>query len=107
MLTALRATGGVITSAGILLAAVFAVLGVLPLIALAQVGIIVCVGVLLDTLLVRTVLVPSLAFMLGERFWWPSRVDGIGHADADGRVAPDDDESHRSSGGFHASEATG
>jgi len=76
MLTALRATGGVITSAGILLAAVFAVLGVLPLIALAQVGIIVCVGVLLDTLLVRTVLVPSLAFMLGERFWWPSRVDG-------------------------------
>ncbi|MBI1378371.1 MAG: MMPL family transporter [Frankiales bacterium] len=76
MLTALRATGGVITSAGILLAAVFAVLGVLPLIALAQIGTIVCVGVLLDTLLVRTVLVPALAFLLGERFWWPSRVDG-------------------------------
>ena len=76
MLTALRATGGVITSAGILLAAVFAVLGVLPLIALAQIGIIVCIGVLLDTLLVRTVLVPALAFILGERFWWPSKVDG-------------------------------
>ena len=76
MLTALRATGGVITSAGILLAAVFAVLGVLPLIALAQIGLIVCVGVLLDTLLVRTVLVPALAFILGERFWWPSQVDG-------------------------------
>jgi RND superfamily putative drug exporter len=76
MLTALRATGGVITSAGILLAAVFAVLGVLPLIALAQIGLIVCVGVLLDTLLVRTVLVPALAFILGERFWWPSKVDG-------------------------------
>lgn len=76
MLTALRATGGVITSAGILLAAVFAVLGVLPLIALAQIGLIVCVGVLLDTLLVRTVLVPALVFILGERFWWPSKVDG-------------------------------
>jgi RND superfamily putative drug exporter len=76
MLTALKATGGVITSAGILLAAVFAVLGVLPLIALAQIGIIVCIGVLLDTLLVRTVLVPALAFVFGERFWWPSKVDG-------------------------------
>jgi len=89
MLTALRATGGVITSAGILLAAVFAVLGVLPLIALAQVGLIVCVGVLLDTLLVRTVLVPALAFILGERFWWPSSVDGIAHHDADGAVVLD------------------
>jgi RND superfamily putative drug exporter len=89
MLTALRATGGVITSAGILLAAVFAVLGVLPLIALAQIGIIVCIGVLLDTLLVRTVLVPALAFILGERFWWPSRVDGHGHREADGHVVVD------------------
>jgi len=74
MLTALRATGGVITSAGILLAAVFAVLGVLPLIALAQVGLIVCIGVLLDTLIVRTVLVPALAFILGEKFWWPAAI---------------------------------
>ena len=76
MLTALRATGGVITSAGVLLAAVFAVLGVLPLIALAQVGLIVCIGVLLDTLIVRTVLVPALAFILGEKFWWPAKIDG-------------------------------
>ncbi|WP_433343367.1 MMPL family transporter [Micromonospora sp. CA-111912] len=75
MLSALRVTGGVITSAGILLAAVFAVLGVLPLITLTQIGIIVCIGVLLDTLLVRTVLVPALAFVLGERFWWPGRID--------------------------------
>ncbi|WBB54109.1 MMPL family transporter [Verrucosispora sp. WMMD573] len=75
MLSALRVTGGVITSAGILLAAVFAVLGVLPLITLTQIGIIVCLGVLLDTLLVRTVVVPALAFLLGERFWWPGRVD--------------------------------
>jgi RND superfamily putative drug exporter len=73
MLTALRATGGVITSAGILLAAVFAVLGVLPLVTLTQIGVIVCVGVLLDALLVRTVIVPALAFTLGERFWWPAR----------------------------------
>jgi len=76
MLTALRATGGVITSAGILLAAVFAVLGVLPLIALAQIGIIVGIGVLLDTLIVRTVLVPALAFILGEKFWWPAHPRG-------------------------------
>ncbi|MEV4387779.1 efflux RND transporter permease subunit, partial [Micromonospora sp. NPDC049580] len=75
MLSALRVTGGVITSAGVLLAAVFAVLGVLPLITLTQIGIIVCIGVLLDTLLVRTVLVPALAFLLGDRFWWPGRVD--------------------------------
>jgi RND superfamily putative drug exporter len=74
MLIALRVTGGVITSAGILLAAVFAVLGVLPLLVLTQIGIIVCVGVLLDTLLVRTVIVPALAFTLGERFWWPNRI---------------------------------
>ena len=74
MIRALASTGGVITSAGILLAAVFAVLGVLPLITLTQIGIIVCIGVLLDTLLVRTVIVPALAFIAGEKFWWPSKV---------------------------------
>jgi RND superfamily putative drug exporter len=73
MLKALSSTGGVITSAGVLLAAVFLVLGVLPLLALAQIGAIVCIGVLLDTLLVRTVIVPALAFIAGERFWWPSK----------------------------------
>jgi RND superfamily putative drug exporter len=80
MIRALSATGGVITSAGILLAAVFAVLGVLPLITLTQIGIIVCIGVLLDTLLVRTVLVPALAFMTREGFWWPRRVHVPAHA---------------------------
>lgn len=74
MLRALNATGGVITSAGVLLAAVFAVLGVLPLVVLAQIGTIIGIGVLLDTLLVRTVLVPALAVWLGDRFWWPGRV---------------------------------
>jgi RND superfamily putative drug exporter len=76
MLRALTATGGVITSAGILLAAVFAVLGVLPLVVLAQLGLVICIGVLLDTLLVRTVVVPALGVALGERFWWPRRVSG-------------------------------
>ncbi|WP_250003501.1 MMPL family transporter [Actinoplanes sp. M2I2] len=73
MVHALAVTGGVITSAGILLAAVFAVLGVLPVITLTQIGVIVGIGVLLDTLLVRTVLVPALATMCGDRFWWPGR----------------------------------
>ncbi|GLY99256.1 MMPL family transporter [Actinoplanes sp. NBRC 103695] len=72
-LRALAATGGVITSAGILLAAVFAVLGVLPVIVLTQIGVIVGLGVLLDTLLVRTIVVPALALLLGDRFWWPAR----------------------------------
>jgi RND superfamily putative drug exporter len=73
---ALAVTGGVITSAGVLLAAVFAVLGVLPLIQLAQIGVIVGFGVLLDTLLVRSVVVPALVSLLGERFWWPSHPAG-------------------------------
>jgi RND superfamily putative drug exporter len=71
IIAALAVTGGVITSAGILLAAVFAVLGVLPLITLTELGIIVGFGVLLDTLLVRTVLVPALVVVLDRRFWWP------------------------------------
>jgi len=78
MLRALGATGGVITSAGILLAAVFAVLGVLPLVVLAQIGVIICIGVLLDTLVVRTVLVPAIALILGDHFWWPRKVAASG-----------------------------
>ncbi|WP_432491515.1 MMPL family transporter [Kineococcus auxinigenes] len=73
--TAVAVTGGVITSAGVLLAAVFTVLGVLPLITLTQIGVVVCIGVLLDTLLVRTLLVPAIVALLGERFWWPGRVE--------------------------------
>jgi RND superfamily putative drug exporter len=69
---ALAATGGVITSAGILLAAVFTVLGVLPVIVLTQIGVVVGIGVLLDTLVVRTLVVPAIALLLGERFWWPA-----------------------------------
>ncbi|MGB0120285.1 MAG: MMPL family transporter [Solirubrobacterales bacterium] len=72
IVTALATTGGVITSAGILLAAVFTVLGVLPIITLTQLGIIVGFGILLDTLLVRTVLVPAMVTLVGDRFWWPA-----------------------------------
>lgn len=80
MIKALGTTGGVITSAGILLAAVFAVLGVLPLIALFQVGVIVGIGVLIDTLLVRTVVVPAFAFLTGDKFWWPRKKMTAGFA---------------------------
>ena len=64
-------TGGVITSAGIVLAAVFAALGVLPLVTLGQLGLIVGVGVIVDTLVVRTVIVPAIFALVGDRIWWP------------------------------------
>ena len=69
---AVALTGGVITSAGIVLAAVFAVLGVLPLITLAQLGIIVGLGILLDTFVVRTLVIPAVFTLVGRRVWWPS-----------------------------------
>ena len=47
----------------------------LPLVVLAQVGVIICIGVLLDTLLVRTVVVPAITLVLGDRFWWPRRLE--------------------------------
>jgi RND superfamily putative drug exporter len=72
MLRALAVTGGVITSAGIVLAGTFSVLAVLPLTFLTELGFVVAFGVLLDTFLVRCLLVPSIALSLGDRFWWPS-----------------------------------
>jgi RND superfamily putative drug exporter len=81
MLRALAATGGVITSAGLVLAGTFTVLGVLPLVALTELGFLVAFGVLLDTFLVRSLMVPALVVQLGKRFWWPSRPDpGDAHA---------------------------
>jgi RND superfamily putative drug exporter len=71
MVRAVSATGGVITSAGIVLAAVFCVLGVLPLIVLTQLGIIVGLGILLDTFVVRTLVIPALFALIGDRIWWP------------------------------------
>ncbi|MGY3677149.1 MMPL family transporter [Streptomyces sp. TE33382] len=74
VIAGLRSTGGVITSAGLVLAATFAVFAVLPLVAMAQMGTIVGIGVLIDTFLVRTILVPALALDLGaRRFWWPAK----------------------------------
>lgn len=73
MVRAVAHTGGVITSAGIVLAGVFAALGVLPLVTLGQLGLIVGVGVIVDTLVVRTVIVPAVFGLLGDRIWWPSR----------------------------------
>jgi RND superfamily putative drug exporter len=73
MVRAVANTGGVITSAGIVLAAVFAALGMLPLVTLGQLGLIVGLGVIVDTLVVRTVIVPAIFSLLGDRIWWPSR----------------------------------
>jgi len=70
----LTVTGGVITSAGIVLAATFGVLGILPLVFLAELGFAVAFGVLLDTLIVRTILVPALAYDIGGKIWWPSKL---------------------------------
>jgi RND superfamily putative drug exporter len=72
MIRGLAVTGGVITSAGIVLAGTFLTLAVLPLVVLTQIGVTIALGVLLDTFLVRSVLVPALVFDVGARTWWPS-----------------------------------
>jgi RND superfamily putative drug exporter len=74
VLRGLVATGGVITSAGVVLAATFAALGVLPVLFLAQIAFIVAFGVLLDTVVVRSLLVPALSYDIGRAIWWPSRL---------------------------------
>ena len=74
MLRALAVTGGVITSAGIVLAGTFSVLAVLPLVFLTEIGFVVAFGVLLDTFLVRSVLVPALVELIGPNIWWPSKL---------------------------------
>ena len=70
----LTVTGGVITSAGIVLAATFGVLGILPLVFLAELGFAVAFGVLLDTIIVRSLLVPALVRVIGPKIWWPSKL---------------------------------
>ncbi|MFJ4332682.1 MMPL family transporter [Streptomyces sp. NPDC088935] len=84
-LSALRTTGGVIASAGLVLAATFAVLTSMPLVQLVELGFVIAVGVLLDTFLVRTYLVTSASVALRRRVWWPGRLSR-----APGRSAPDD-----------------
>ncbi|HEY0905513.1 MAG TPA: MMPL family transporter [Marmoricola sp.] len=87
-LIALSSTGGVITSAGLVLAATFLVLGSLPLVFLAQLGVAVALGVLLDTMIVRSVLVTAINLDLGGKIWWPSKLDS-------GRADPDPDAPER------------
>nr|WP_274637416.1 efflux RND transporter permease subunit [Microbacterium bovistercoris] len=74
VLRGLVATGGVITSAGLVLAATFAALGVIPILFLAQIAFIVAFGVLIDTFIVRSLLVPALSYDIGRAIWWPSKL---------------------------------
>ena len=74
ILKGLAVTGGVITSAGVVLAATFAALGVIPLLFLAQLAFIVSFGVILDTVIVRSLLVPAFAYDVGNKIWWPSKL---------------------------------
>jgi RND superfamily putative drug exporter len=78
ILRALAVTGAVITSAGIVLAGTFSVLAVLPLTFLTELGFVVAFGVLLDTFLVRSILVPAIALTAGDKFWWPSELSKRG-----------------------------
>jgi RND superfamily putative drug exporter len=89
MLRGLAVTGAVITSAGIVLAGTFSALAVLPLIFLTEIGFVIAVGVLIDTFVVRSIVVPALTFSIGPRIWWPSRLaredggDGFGPGGAE------------------------
>jgi putative drug exporter of the RND superfamily len=88
-LRALAATGPVITSAGIILAGTFAVLLTLPVTFIFDLGFMVAVGILLDTFVVRTIMVPAIVELVGDRVWWPSTATGGGHALHEAReVAP-------------------
>jgi putative drug exporter of the RND superfamily len=80
VLRALAATGPVITSAGLILAGTFAVLMSLPVTFAFNIGFMVAVGILLDTFIVRTIMVPAAVELLGDRVWWPSTARGGGHA---------------------------
>ena len=92
ILRALAVTGGVITSAGIVLAGTFLVLASLPLVFLTEIGFVVAFGVLLDTFLVRSILVPAIALDLGDKFWWPS---SLGHPGGGPEPAPPEREPAR------------
>jgi putative drug exporter of the RND superfamily len=75
-LVALAATGPVITSAGIILAGTFSVLMTLPITFVFDLGFMVAAGILLDTFVVRTIMVPAIIELLGDRAWWPSTATG-------------------------------
>ena len=86
-LRGLAVTGTVITSAGIVLAGTFSALAILPLVSLTQIGFTIAVGVLIDTFIVRTLLVPALVLEIGDRVWWPSGLQQIAAKAAQGRAS--------------------
>jgi len=88
-LAALSSTGGVITSAGVVLAATFLVFGSMPLVTFAQMGIAVAVGVLIDTFIVRSILVTALSLDLGRWMWWPGKLFRRTEEDRAAEVEPD------------------
>ncbi|WP_156517629.1 MMPL family transporter [Rhodococcus sp. LB1] len=92
-LRGLTVTGGVITSAGVVLAATFSALAVIPLIFLAQIAFIVAFGVLLDALLVRSLLVPALTVDIGQKIWWPSKLASASEPDENVSAEPELDSS--------------
>jgi RND superfamily putative drug exporter len=78
MLTGLATTGGVITSAGLVLAGTFTVFATLPMVFFAELGTTIAVGILLDTFIVRSIVVTALTLDIGQRIWWPSRLSAPG-----------------------------
>jgi putative drug exporter of the RND superfamily len=74
ILRGLGMTGSVITSAGVVLAATFSALAVIPILFLVQIAFIVAFGVLLDTVIVRSLLVPAVSYDIGHAIWWPSKL---------------------------------
>ncbi len=74
MVPALAHTGSVITSAGIVLAAAFATRGLLPLVVRKQLGMIVCIGVVIDTIVVRSMIVPATFGLIDDKIWWPNKL---------------------------------
>ncbi|MGW2616333.1 MMPL family transporter [Streptomyces sp. NPDC001500] len=88
VVTGLAATGAVITSAGLVLAGTFAALGTLPMVGFAEIGFAVALGVLLDTFIVRSILVTSLFLDIGSRVWWPHRLSREDAGDGSPRPAP-------------------
>jgi putative drug exporter of the RND superfamily len=91
MIRGLAVTGAVITSAGLVLAGTFSTLAVLPLVTLTEIGFTIAVGVLIDTFIVRSLLVPALVLEIGDRIWWPSalahQAESKPGEHADGRIA--------------------
>ena len=92
-MSARAATGGVSTSAGLVLAATFGVLASLPLVFLVELGFAVALGVIIDTMIVRSILVTAINLDLGSKIWWPSKLDRGGPTDA--RELTDDEGKHR------------